>query len=319
MIWRERVMNSFEKKITAHFGKYGLFSDTIDVLQVNVGLKCNQRCLHCHLECSPDRPEIMDWSVMEMILKAVETSRCRLIDITGGAPELNPFLKRFVKALADRGCSVQMRTNLTVLQEQDSENLPVFFKEHKVGLIASLPCYTTENVCAQRGQGVFEKSIKAIERLNALGYGFEESLPLNLVYNPGGAFLPSPQPLLEKDYRRELFEKFGITFTSLFTITNVPLGRFRKELIRNRQLAPYMDLLRQSFNPATVQGLMCRHQVNIGWDGTLYDCDFNLAMGLPVNHGAPNHICSFSPYELRHRRIMTGEHCFACTAGAGSS
>lgn len=312
-------MNSFETKITTHLGKDGLFSDTIDVLQVNVGLKCNQRCLHCHLECSPDRPEMMDWSVMEMILKAVETSRCRLVDITGGAPELNSFLKRFVKVLADRGCSVQMRTNLTVLQEQGSENLPVFFKKHRVGLIASLPCYTTENVCAQRGQGVFEPSIEAIRHLNSLGYGREDSLPLDLVYNPGGPFLPAPQLSLEKDYRRELTKRFGITFTHLRTITNMPLGRFRKELTRQGKIRSYMQLLRESFNPDTVPGLMCRRQVSVGWDGTLYDCDFNLAIGLPVNHGAPDHVRSFTPEALHHRRIMTGEHCFGCTSNAGSS
>ena len=312
-------MNSFEKKITTHLGKDGLFSDTIDVLQVNVGLKCNQRCLHCHLECSPDRPEMMDWSVMEMILKAVETSRCRLVDITGGAPELNPFLKRFVKVLADRGCSVQMRTNLTVLQEPDLVDLPVFFKEHRIQLIASLPCYTQENVCAQRGQGVFEPSIEAIRHLNSLGYGRADSLPLDLVYNPGGPFLPAPQLSLEKDYRQELAKRFGITFTRLRTITNMPLGRFRKELTRQGKIRSYMQLLRESFNPDTVPGLMCRRQVSVGWDGTLYDCDFNLAIGLPVNHGAPDHVRSFTPEALHHRRIMTGEHCFGCTSNAGSS
>ena len=312
-------MNSFEKKITTNLGKDGLFSDTIDVLQLNVGLKCNQRCLHCHLECSPDRPEMMDWSVMEMILKAVETSRCRLVDITGGAPELNPFLKRFVKVLADRGCSVQMRTNLTVLQEPDLVDLPVFFKEHRIQLIASLPCYTQENVCAQRGQGVFEPSIEAIRHLNSLGYGREDSLPLDLVYNPGGPFLPAPQLSLEKDYRQELAKRFGITFTRLRTITNMPLGRFRKELTRQGKIRSYMQLLRESFNPDTVPGLMCRRQVSVGWDGTLYDCDFNLAIGLPVNHGAPDHVRSFTPEALHHRRIMTGEHCFGCTSNAGSS
>ncbi len=312
-------MNSFEKKIIAHLGSDGLLSDTIDVLQVNVGLRCNQRCHHCHLDCSPERLEMMDWSVMEMILKAVEASRCKLVDITGGAPELNPFFNRFVKVLADRGNAVQVRTNLTVLQEPGMGNLAGFFKDNRIRLVASLPCYTTENVCAQRGQGVFEKSIETIKRLNNLGYGFEDSLPLNLVYNPGGAFLPSSQRTLEEDYRRVLFEQFGVVFTHLLTITNAPLGRFKKELLRNGQLVPYMELLRESFNPATVQRLMCRHQVSIGWDGTLYDCDFNLAIRLPVNHGAPDHIRSFSPHELRNRRIMTGDHCFACTAGAGSS
>jgi len=312
-------MNSFEKKITTHLGKDGLFSDTIDVLQINVGLKCNQRCLHCHLECSPDRPEMMGWSVMEMILKAVETSRCRLADITGGAPELNPFLKRFVRALAERGCSVQVRTNLTILQEPELEDLPGFFKEHRIQLIASLPCYTQENVCAQRGQGVFEPSIEAIRHLNSLGYGREDSLPLDLVYNPGGPFLPAPQLSLEKDYRRELAKRFGITFTNLRTITNMPVGRFQKELTRQGKIRSYMQLLRESFNPDTVSGLMCRRQVSVGWDGTLYDCDFNLAIGLPINHGAPDHVRSFTPEVLHHRRIMTGEHCFGCTANAGSS
>lgn len=312
-------MNNFDRKIAAHQGKDGLFGDTIDVLQVNVGLKCNQHCLHCHLECSPERPERMEWPVMDMILKAVEASRCRLVDITGGAPELNPFFKSFVKALRDKNCSVQVRTNLTALQEEDLEDLPGFFKEHRVQLIASLPCYTTENVCAQRGLGVFEKSMEIMRRLNTLGYGLEASLPLNLIYNPGGAFLPPPQLSLEEDYRRELFGQFGIAFTSLLTITNMPLGRFKKELIRKSLLAPYMELLRESFNPATISGLMCRHQVSIGWDGTLYDCDFNLALGLPVNHGAPDHIRSFSPATLRNRRIVTGDHCFACTAGAGST
>jgi radical SAM/Cys-rich protein len=312
-------MNDFDRKIAAHQGKDGLFGDTIDVLQVNVGLKCNQHCLHCHLECSPERPERMEWPVMDMILKAVEASRCRLVDITGGAPELNPFFKSFVKALRDKNCSVQVRTNLTALQEEDLEDLPGFFKEHRVQLIASLPCYTTENVCAQRGLGVFEKSMEIMRRLNALGYGLEASLPLNLIYNPGGAFLPPPQLSLEEDYRRELFGQFGIAFTRLLTITNMPLGRFKKELIRRSLLVPYMELLRESFNPATVSGLMCRHQVSIGWDGTLYDCDFNLALGLPVNHGAPDHIRSFSPATLRNRRIVTGDHCFACTAGAGST
>jgi radical SAM/Cys-rich protein len=312
-------MNDFDRKIAAHQGKDGLFGDTIDVLQVNVGLKCNQHCLHCHLECSPERPERMEWPVMDMILKAVEASRCRLVDITGGAPELNPFFKSFVKALRDKNCSVQVRTNLTALQEEDLEDLPGFFKEHRVQLIASLPCYTTENVCAQRGLGVFEKSMEIMRRLNALGYGLEAPLPLNLIYNPGEAFLPPPQLSLEEDYRRELFGQFGIVFTRLLTITNMPLGRFKKELIRRSLLVPYMELLRESFNPATVSGLMCRHQVSIGWDGTLYDCDFNLALGLPVNHGAPDHIRSFSSATLRNRRIVTGDHCFACTAGAGST
>jgi radical SAM/Cys-rich protein len=312
-------MNDFEKRIAAQHGHEGLFSDTIETLQVNIGLKCSQHCLHCHLECSPERPERMEWLVMELILHAIETSHCRLVDITGGAPELNPSFRRFVTALRENGYLVQVRTNLAVLLDPGMEGLPGFFKDQGVHLVASLPCYTKDNVCAQRGEGVFEPSIEAIRRLNALGYGLEDSLPLNLVYNPGGPFLPAPQLSLEKDYRRELAKRFGITFTHLRTITNMPLGRFRKELNRQGQMGSYMRLLRESFNPATVPGLMCRRQVSIGWDGTLYDCDFNLALGLPVNHGAPDHIRSFIPAALQHRRIMTGEHCFGCTANAGSS
>jgi radical SAM/Cys-rich protein len=254
-----------------------------------------------------------------MILKAAMSSHCRLVDLTGGAPELNPFFRRFVRVLREKGFPVQVRTNLTILLEPGMEDLPAFFKEQGVQLVASLPCYTKENVCAQRGQGVFESSIEAIRRLNALGYALEPSLPLNLAYNPGGPFLPSSQLSLEEDYRRELAERFGVTFTHLLTITNMPLGRCQKELVRHGGRGSYMQLLQESFNPATITGLMCRRQVSIGWDGTLYDCDFNLAVGLPVNYGAPDHIRVFLPAELWNRRIMTGEHCFGCTAGAGSS
>jgi radical SAM/Cys-rich protein len=307
-------MNDFEKGIAG-----GLYSMQIDTLQVNLGLRCNQQCNHCHLEASPQRPEMMEWPVMELVLEAVRSSRCRLVDLTGGAPELNPHFRRFVTDLRRTGCTVQVRTNLTVLLEPGMEGLPEFFREHEAHLVASMPCYLEENVSAQRGKGVYEKSIAVIRRLNALGYGVEPSLPLNLVYNPGGAFLPPLQVALEEDYRRELGNRFGIAFTRLLTITNMPLGRFRAYLSRQSLETSYITLLRKSFNPDTVDGLMCRHQISIGWDGTLYDCDFNLALGLPVNHGAPDHIHAFRPAELWKRRIVTGEHCFGCTAGAGSS
>jgi radical SAM/Cys-rich protein len=241
------------------------------------------------------------------------------VDLTGGAPELNPHFRRFVGALCHEGHTVQVRTNLTVLQEPGMEEMPEFFRENWVHLVASLPCYLKENVCAQRGERVYEKSIAAIRRLNALGYGFHPDLPLNLVYNPGGPFLPPPQSALEEDYRQELGNRFGITFTRLLTITNMPLGRFQIELDRKNQKQYYLQLLRRSFNPKTMDGLMCRYQISIGWDGTLYDCDFNMALRLPVNHGAPDHIRSFRREDLVKRRIVTGEHCFGCTAGAGSS
>jgi len=286
---------------------------------VNLGLLCNQQCSHCHLEASPQRDEIMGWDVMELILEAARSARCQLVDLTGGAPELNPHFRRFVTALRQEGYSVQLRTNLTVLLEPYMEGMPEFLRKHRVRLVASMPCYLEENVRAQRGPGTYEKSVAAIRILNGLGYGSDPELPLNLVYNPGGPFLPPAQSALEEDYRRELDQHFGIVFSHLLTITNMPLGRFRNELDRQGQRKTYLRLLRDSFNLRTVSGLMCRNQLSVGWNGTLYDCDFNLALGLPVNHGVPDHIRSFRPEELRKRRVVTGEHCFACTAGAGSS
>jgi radical SAM/Cys-rich protein len=311
-------MNDFEKQITETTGN-GLRGLKIETLQANLGLRCNQQCKHCHLEASVRRTEMMEWPTMQFVLRAARSAGCQRIDLTGGAPELNLHFRKFVTALRQEDHQVQVRTNLTVLLEPGLEDMAEFLREHQVQLAASLPCYLEENVQAQRGIGVYEKSIAAIKRLNALGYGSESGLALNLVYNPGGPFLPPPQKVLEEDYRRELGARFGISFTRLLTITNMPLGRFRAELNRQNQEQDYLRLLRKSFNPQTVAGLMCRQQISIGWDGTLYDCDFNLALGLPVNHGAPNHIQSFSPAELRMRRIVTGEHCFACTAGSGSS
>ena len=311
-------MNNFEKQI-AEIGREGLHSLKVKTLQVNLGLRCNQQCNHCHLEASPQRKEMMEWPTMELVFEAARSVRCELVDLTGGAPELNPFFRRFIAALRQEGLTVQVRTNLTVLLEPDMDTMPEFLRDHRVQLVASMPCYLEDNVCAQRGAGVYEKSVEAIKRLNGLGYGYESSLPLNLVYNPGGPFLPPPQSALEEDYRRELDKRFGIKFTRLLTITNMPLGRFRKELNRQNQEQSYLELLRKSFNPLTVEGLMCRYQITVGWDGTLYDCDFNAALGLAVNHGAPDHIRFFNAKDLWRRRIVTGEHCFGCTAGSGSS
>ena len=312
------ISNDFEKQIGQITGG-GLHSRKIEILQINLGLRCNQQCLHCHLNASPHRTEMMEWPVMELALHAAANSGSRLVDLTGGAPELNPNFCRFIEALRKNGHAVQVRTNLTVLLEPGMDKIPEFFREHNIRLVASLPCYLEENVSAQRGKGVYEKSIAAIRQLNTLGYGKNPELPLSLVYNPGGPFLPPPQSVLEEDYRRQLGERFGISFTHLLTITNMPLGRFQIELGRKNQEQNYLQLLRKSFNPQTLDGLMCRYQISIGWDGTLYDCDFNLALGLPVNHGAPDHIRSFRLSDLSLRRIVTGEHCYGCTAGAGSS
>jgi radical SAM/Cys-rich protein len=311
-------MNDFEKKVAGINGQ-GLHSQEIGTIQVNLGLRCNQQCIHCHLEASPLRTEMMHWDVMEQVLQAAGNVHCRLVDLTGGAPEINPYFHRFVAALRQEGHAVQVRTNLTVLLEPHMGEMPEFLRKHKVRLVASMPCYLEENVRAQRGVGTYEKSVAAIKVLNGLGYGSNPELPLNLVYNPGGPFLSPPQSALEEDYRRELGQRFGIVFSRLLTITNMPLGRFRNELDRQDQRESYLRLLRQSFNPQTVLGLMCRHQLSVGWDGSLYDCDFNLALGLPVDHGAPDHIKSFRLMDLKGRRIVTGEHCFGCAAGAGSS
>jgi len=311
-------MNDFEARVEAISGT-GLHSLEIDTVQVNVGLRCNQGCRHCHVAASPGRTEMMEWSTMELVLEAAAAGECRRVDITGGAPELNPNFRRFVQALREKGPIVQVRTNLTALLEPGMETLPEWLGEHQVQIVASMPCYLEENVCAQRGERVYEKSVGVIKRLNALGYGSDPRLPLNLVYNPGGPFLPPEQSALEADYRRELGSRFGLTFSHLLTITNVPIGRFLAELRGQNQEQEYLRLLRESFNPDTVGGLMCRHQISVGWDGTLFDCDFNLALGYAVDHGAPDHIRSFDPQILRKRRIVTGEHCFGCTAGYGSS
>lgn len=311
-------MNGFAYRMRAG-GDRALQGRSIDILQVNVGLRCNLRCTHCHLSASPDRPESMDRFTMDRIVETANEIEPRMVDITGGSPELHPHLRSFIRGLRENGHAVQVRTNLTVLQEAGMESLPEFFREHRVRLVASLPCYLEQNVDVQRGRGAYAGSIEVLRGLNRLGYGTQEGPGLDLVYNPIGPTLPPVQAPLESDYKRLLKERFGIIFTRLLTITNMPIGRFRERLEREDNLREYLTLLEGAFNPDTLQGLMCRLQVSVGWDGTLYDCDFNLALGLPVNHGAPDHIRSFDTDRLVNRRIVTGEHCFGCTAGCGSS
>ncbi|MBW2277121.1 MAG: arsenosugar biosynthesis radical SAM protein ArsS [Deltaproteobacteria bacterium] len=311
-------MSTFEKRISEFTGG-GLFSDAVEVLQVNLGLKCNRACAHCHLQASPDRTEQMEWSVMETILAALGDLPCRLVDLTGGAPELNPHFRRFVTALTGAGHQVQVRTNLSVLVEPELGDLPAFLREHRVALVGSMPCYLEQNVNRQRGDGAYSANVAAIRTLNELDYGRDPELQLNLVYNPGGAFLPPDQQALQTDYARELETQHGVQFTNLLTITNMPLGRFLDELREAGAEATYKGLLEASFNPRTIDGLMCRHQLSVGWDGTLYDCDFNLALQLPVDHGAPDHITRIDAQAITGRQIVTGDHCFGCTAGSGSS
>jgi radical SAM/Cys-rich protein len=289
----------------------------IEAIQVNIGLKCNQACVHCHVEASPTRMECMEPRVMQEVIDAVERTRCTLVEITGGAPELHTKFRWFVSTLRKKNITVRVRTNLTVMLQRGQEDTPEFLKDHGVELIASLPCYLEENVRIQRGKGVFEKSIEIIKRLNSLGYGIEPALPLSLVYNPGGAYLPPEQSTLEEDYHRELDERYGIKFTSLLSITNMPIGRFFERLQADEAAADYMTLLRESFNPATVDHVMCRNQISINWDGRVFDCDFNLALDLPVV--GRNRIENLDQASVVGRAIKTGNHCFGCTAGAGSS
>jgi len=259
----------------------------------------------------------MEPAVMQEVIDAVERTRCTLVEITGGAPELHTKFRWFVSTLHKKNITVRVRTNLTVMLEKGQEDLPEFLKDNGVELIASLPCYLEENVRIQRGRGVFEKSIKVIQRLNSLGYGIESELPLSLVYNPGGAHLPPDQVTLEEDYHRELDERYGIKFTKLLTITNMPIGRFFERLQADEQAEEYMTLLRESFNPATVDRVMCRNQISINWDGKIFDCDFNLALDMPVV--GRNRIANLDQASVVGRAIKTGNHCFGCTAGAGSS
>jgi radical SAM/Cys-rich protein len=296
-----------------------LRSADLAVIQANLGLRCNLQCGHCHVEAAPGRDEVMDWPVMAAIVRLVSKLPGILVDLTGGAPELNPRFRRFVAALRATGTAVQVRTNLAVFDVPGQADTPEFLAEQQVRLVASLPCYLDANVSVQRGNGVYARSIAALRRLNGLGYGRSDVLPLNLVYNPGGPFLPPDQVALEADYRRELHTRHGIEFHRLLTITNMPIGRFLQDLRDRGKAARYLTLLHDSFNPNTLAGLMCRHQVCVAWDGTLADCDFNLALGLGLASGLPRRIEELEPAMLHGRKVVTGEHCFACTAGSGSS
>jgi radical SAM/Cys-rich protein len=309
--------NDFDRAALTATGR-DLTGLSLDTVQVNIGLRCNLACHHCHVRSSPTRTEQMDWPTMLLVLDAARQANAKTLDITGGAPELHPNFRRFVQTGVAMGLHVMVRTNLTIMLQPDYAGLPHFFAEQGVHLIASLPCYLEVNVDKQRGEHVYHDSIEVIQRLNHLGYGRDPRLMLDLVYNPGGPSLPPAQKPLEEAYRLELFNRFGIRFNRLYTITNVPIGRFQHDLERDGQAGAYARTLRDAFNGETLGELMCRHQLHVGWDGTMYDCDFNYALGLPVNE-TRRHIRDFDPAGHLRRRIATGTHCFACTAGCGSS
>jgi radical SAM/Cys-rich protein len=296
----------------------------IDTVQINVGKLCNQACLHCHVDAGPKRTEIMDRRTAELALEFVRASEAQTVDITGGAPELNPSFRFLVEQARHDGRRVLDRCNLTVLLEPGQEDLAEFLARLQVEIIASLPCYLEANVEKQRGRGVYDKSIAALRRLNALGYGQEGSdLVLNLVYNPVGVHLPPPQAQLEADYKRELGSRFGIRFNHLYTITNMPIARFAHSLEREGKLAAYLELLATAFNPATLDSLMCRHLVSLSWDGFVYDCDFNQMLDMRLGASRPFRLGERPARELvrrlERRDILVDAHCYGCTAGAGSS
>lgn len=309
----------FDERL-ATYGRKLLRAASIETLQVNMGKLCNQACRHCHVDASPARTEIMTREVAEQVVEAVRRHSFPTLDITGGAPELNPSFRYLVREAHALGAHVMVRHNLTVMFEPAQGDLPEFFREHKVEVVSSLPYFLEQQTDAQRGHGVFEKSLSALKRLNAVGYGVDGSgLVLNLVYNAVGAYLPPKQSSIEADFRRELATRHDISFNRLYTITNMPIRRFLDYLRRTGNEERYMRKLVEAFNPAAVESLMCRNTLSVDWRGRLYDCDFNQMLELGVASELPQTISELKPELFAGRRVMTGSHCFGCTAGAGSS
>lgn len=294
----------------------------LEIFQINIGYMCNQVCKHCHVDAGPDRREIMSRETMQQCLDVLRTTNVKTVDITGGAPEMNPDFRWFVEEVRKtRVDEIIVRSNLTIiLANPKYHDLPDFFKANNVRICSSLPFYNAGKTDRQRGDGVFVKSIEALQALNKVGYGVPNSgLTLDLVYNPSGAFLPGDQHQLERDFKKELANNFSIHFNNLFTITNIPISRFLDYLIESGNYEEYMEKLITAFNPAAVTGLMCRNTISVDWQGFMYDCDFNQMLGMKIDDRIPQHIKTFSLTQLSQREIQIGQHCFACTAGAGSS
>lgn len=293
----------------------------VDTLQVNLGYTCNQTCLHCHVNAGPNRTEQMSRATVDAVLEVLAAKAIKTIDLTGGAPELNPHFRDLVRAARALGVHVIDRCNLTILFEPGQEDLAEFLADQGVEVVASLPCYQQDNVDRQRGDGSFEKSIAALQRLNALGYGRSPDLPLSLVYNPQGASLPPDQKKLEADYRHHLGEHYGIVFTRLYALANMPISRFGSTLVSKGTFADYMALLHSAHQPANLDGVMCRNLVSVDWQGFLYDCDFNQMLDLPLRHDGHGrvHLKDWLTIDLEGGPIIVADHCYGCTAGQGSS
>jgi radical SAM/Cys-rich protein len=319
-IFQNGSLPTFAQKIKT-VNQFPLRPKKIEILQINVGYMCNQVCAHCHVDAGPDRKEIMTIETMQQILEVLKTTQVNTLDLTGGAPEMNPNFRWFVEQATKLGVKdFIVRSNLTIiLANKKYHDLPGFFAKHNIHVISSLPFYKREKTDKQRGDGVFDKSIKALQMLNEVGYGKENStLNLDLVYNPSGAFLPSDQMALQNDFKKALKEDFDIDFNSLFAITNLPISRFLDYLISSDNYEDYMYALVESFNPKAVQNVMCTNTISVSWDGFLYDCDFNQMLGLKVA-SPEKHISQFNEESLNNRNINISQHCYGCTAGAGSS
>ena len=292
----------------------------IETLQINIGLKCNQACKHCHVNSSPLRTEKMSYEIISLIPKVIEKYKIKTLDITGGAPEMHPEFRNLITTLSDKNIDIIDRCNLTIFFEDGFEDLPQFLAKNNVIVTASLPCYEKDNVELQRGYGVFDKSINALKILNDLGYGKQkDGLQLNLVYNPVNPILPPSQEILEEDYKRILFEKYNISFNNLYTITNMPINRYADSLNRENKLDSYYKLLKENFNKNNLENLMCKKTISVNWRGQIYDCDFNQQINLQGNKGPKTLSDLMSKSFKFDYEIAVNEHCFACTAGAGSS
>ena len=312
-------MVPFARKL-AQLGFPDLTAEAVNTLQVNLGWRCNQACRHCHLAAGPDRPEQMELAAIDAVINAVARWSIPVVDLTGGSPEINPHFEYLVQRLSQLDVHLLVRCNLTILLEPDHEHLPEFFRDHRVELVCSLPYFQEDPVDRLRGPGVFRKSLEALRRLNRVGYGREDShLELHLMYNPAGAYLPPEQGPLEDRFQQELKKRYDIDFNRLYTLLNMPIGRFKEYLEKSSNYERYMGKLAAGFNPATVTGLMCRNLISVSWEGRLFDCDFNQALNLPLAAGLPQTIWDFDLPVLAHRPINLGDHCYGCTAAAGSS
>lgn len=307
----------FKEKLL-EMGLFPLQPTGIEIFQINVGKMCNQVCTHCHVDAGPDRKEIMSRVTMLQCLEALHGTAISTVDLTGGAPEMNPHFRWLVEEITKLGKQVIVRCNLTIILANPKYNdLPEFFKKHKVNVVSSLPYFNARRTDAQRGEGVFEKSIKALKMLNKVGYGKPDSdLKLDLVYNPAGAFLPGDQSTLEAQFKRKL-QEYEVVFNNLFCITNLPISRFLEYLVSSGKYEDYMEELTNAFNPGAARGVMCRNTISVGWDGSLYDCDFNQMLELPAQ--GVKHISEWNQERLNNREIVVSQHCYGCTAGAGSS